>query len=232
MSLSEQRIVFEGAKRSHSMRLLNNGPEPIVYRIALRAAAMQEDGRIEFYERDHQPEHSAGELIKFSPRKGALASGQSQVVRFKLKKYPDLAKGEYYSFVRVLTRPATEGDSGAPQFSKQMAYNIPVFVRQGNLREGAGLVMDQAVITQNKQGQWQLGLRLQRQGGRSIYGEFDVSSGGQSLAFVKGISVYPNINQRYLTLPLSGEPEGDVSVSFVEHGISGNLETQLKVPYR
>ena len=230
VSFSEQRIIFEGNKRTHSMRMSNNSNQAITYHVNLREAKMMEKGEIVFLDRNSPPSHSASKLIRFSPRKGLLQPGQTQIIRFMIRKHPELNAGEYYSFLKVLSRPVNDKPQSYIGLSKQIGYNLPIFVRHQLSSRNTKIWLDNANIRRNKKGKYELLVWLNREGLRSVSGTLTVNDDNQSLLTVSKIGLYTDVKKRRFVFPLSGSPSGKIKVNYIENKNSGNLSASLNLP--
>ena len=81
----------------------------------------------------------------------------------------------------------------------QPAISLPVFVRHGNLSVKSSIT--NPVLTKTAEG-YDIAFTLNREGNRSIYGDFDFicKDGGQDtvLRKIRGLAVYPETDYRNL----------------------------------
>jgi hypothetical protein len=237
LMLHPTRIVFEKNQRAAQIELINNGSEPATYRISLVNRRMTENG-------DFVPADSAlpGELfaepmLRFAPRQVTLEPGTAQTVRVMLRLPADLAEGEYRSHLQFDKLPEVDGESSietlaapgggiAVRLRALIGAAMPVIVRHGD--GGASVSMSNLAL--EKDGA-QLGLRFERSGKHSVYGDLSVDftpAGGveTNLARVGGVAVYsPNL-VRNAHLPLKLPPgmaltHGMLQVSYRERPESG-----------
>lgn len=226
VALSEQRIVFDDKKRAHALRLQNKGNEPVEFRVTLRDAYMQENGTIQFAEPESSP-HSAADLLKFSPRQGQLAPGESQVIRFKVSKPYGLKPNEYLSFTRILTRPVQLKGKQDAQLIQQTAYNLPIIVRHGEL--SANVWLDAPALTKLADGRWQFSAILNRSGQLSSSGELQLIRDQEILQEVAGFAIYTNINRRQVTLQLDEKPVGLLSLIYRDNASEPPLVSKIRI---
>ncbi len=226
VALSEQRIVFDDQKRAHALRLQNKGNDLVEFRVTLRDAYMQEDGTIQFAEPESSP-HSAAGLLKFSPRQGQLAPGESQVIRFKVSKPYGLKPNEYLSFTRILTRPAQHEGKSDTQLIQQTAYNLPIIVRHGEL--SAKVWLDAPALTKLADGRWQFSAMLNRSGQLSSSGQLQLIRDQEILQEATGFAIYANISRRQVTLRLDEKPVGLLSLIYRDDTSDTPLVSKIRI---
>ncbi len=227
------RIVLDG-KRSAEVILNNIGSEEATYRISLELRRMDKVGHLDDIALDgaNDTEKAALGMISFAPRRVTLPPNQPQSVRIGLRGIETLPDGEYRAhmlFRAIPSTPAvTEAQSGSSELKIQIipiyGVTIPVIVRKGKLTATATLT--NAKMARDNEGQT-LQFDMSRIGDRSVYGDVKVSKPGLAnpLIVAKGIAVYPELQSRVVSLPLSPDEvaklKGEVTIGYYEPAEAG-----------
>jgi P pilus assembly chaperone PapD len=237
------RVVFEGS-RGTEVILNNIGSEEATYRISLELRRMNKDGELEeISEADAtDQEKLALSLIRFAPKRVTLSPDQPQSIRVGLQPEPmsTLADGEYR--VHLLFRAIPKADAVTATAEKAegvqikitpiYGVTIPLIIRKGNLNAKAAIA-NPRLIRDN--GRSLLAFDMTRQGEKSVYGNVFISKPGLAMPLwsSKGIAIYPETNERLVTLPISEEAaaqlHGPITVAYhqtVEAG--GDLIADVK----
>lgn len=203
--------------------------------VPARTAAERGDGGVAALARLN----SARDLIIATPSRVTLAPGKGKTIRLRATA-PDAAApaGEYRTHLTATTLPPPSsgvtvdqaaGQGGELTFSINTVFglSIPLIVRAGGPGATASLgaiSLDHTTLpasgSEPEQTLAMLAVPLQRRGAASVYGNIEVRSGGRKgelIGLVRGIAVYPEIDQRIAKIPLMREPRhGEVlSVAFV-----------------
>jgi P pilus assembly chaperone PapD len=93
LSIFPTRIVLEKNQRSAQVELMNNGAEPVSYRINLVNRRMGENGELFEIDQAIEGELFADPLLRFSPRQVEILPGSSQIVRILVRKPTELIGG-------------------------------------------------------------------------------------------------------------------------------------------
>lgn len=210
--------------------LSNIGSEPATYRIVLELRRMNAEGDlVEVPEAEANAlEKAALEMVRYAPRRILLAPGQPQAVRITARPAAELPDGEYRVHMVFRSIPAAVSPeeaervraSGQFQIRLQPVYgiSIPVFIRKGRLEAGAAI----GAVTLERQGTGgSIAVQLNRTGNRSVYGEVVArDAGGQQIALVRGVAIYPEASQVKVDLGLSPEAlarlRGPVQIEYRE----------------
>ena len=207
------RVILDG-RRGTEVILSNIGSEEATYRIGLELRRMSPQGNLEDVEEAdaNEKEKAALAMIRYAPRRITLPPGQPQAVRVAARPGAELPDGEYrvHMAFRAIpkARPVTEqADSGEGlkiQITPIYGVTIPIIVRYGRI--GAQVAIEQPRIVNTPTGQ-QLSVRIDRSGESSTYGEFRVLRQGsnEELFKVGGLAIYPEIDSRDFTFPLTPE---------------------------
>ena len=206
--VSLKRIVFDNTKRSEILTLINNTAEPKTYRLGWRKYRMVPDASLKIIEEGEDASDIlwADNMIRYAPRRVTIPPGGSQQIRLLLRRPKDIQNAEYRSHLWIVSeaKPAAfEADPAnqaqAIRLAVQPAISLPIFVRHGDLQSTASIT--DAKITRTAEGV-KLSFNLNREGNRSIYGDFDFTcnAGGEELVLkqVRGIAVYTEVGSRAL----------------------------------
>jgi P pilus assembly chaperone PapD len=227
------RVVLESG-RGTEVILNNVGSDTATYRISLELRRMAPDG--DFVQIDpakaNEAEKKALAMISFAPRKVVLAPNQPQSIRIGIRPPEGLTDGEYRAHMLFRAIPASKPVT-APQDNQSLSIaltpiygiTIPIVVRRGKL-EAAAALSDVKLVTED--GKPAISVAISRTGNRSTYGNIRVFKPGVSKPVyeIKGISVYTEINQRRLTLPIEPAVEAQlrgqqVAIQYVEDPEAG-----------
>ena len=217
------RIVFEGRERSAQLSLANKGSASATYRITVVNMAMDDTGKLSNIEKSAPGQNFAEDLFRYSPRQVTLAPGQTQAVRFLLRKPGGLAEGEYRSHVLLRAIPKEGGQSiEGPQATDGLrvrlipiyGLSIPVIVRHGNLSATATLADLKVAPSENPDDPLpRLHFSIHREGNRSTFGDltatFKPNGGGNALVVgqIMRLAVYTPNPLRKVEMALRA-PEG------------------------
>ncbi|MBY4676499.1 fimbrial biogenesis chaperone [Marinobacterium arenosum] len=206
LMITTPRVVLEGRSRTDSINLKNRGDSTGRYQIFFREKQMTSSGNI-VDSKARANQWSAARLVRFSPSRLKLGAQQSQRIRLAVRKPADLAEGEYRSHLVFRSRalaPEQNQNNGRAgvNFSPTFEFSIPIIVRHGRTWAEARL-SDGSVVYQAHQ--QQIRLTLQRQGNRSLYGDFHVfgledDQTAISLFKLKGIAHYTPLPEREVLL--------------------------------
>ncbi|MDQ3288525.1 MAG: molecular chaperone [Pseudomonadota bacterium] len=218
------RIVLENDERSAQLEIINNSDKPTVYRISLVNRRMDEVGGFSPIEAALPGEQFVDGMVRYSPRRVALAPGASQIVRVMARKPADLASGEYRSHLLFAeqddpaARSAAAGSSNGEigvSLTALVGVSIPVIVRHG--ATAATVALGQLALELSAAGGIpMLSLEMSRTGNRSVHGDLAVdfvpAGGGAAVTVGRagGVAVYtPNL-LRLARLPLVFPPGASV----------------------
>lgn len=214
LGLSHYRVVFDGTSRTATIYLFNRGSVPAAFRIDLIDMTMSSDGVIRPVPADAPtPEHSAREVLEFTPRRVLLGPQQSQAVRIRVR--PPEAAGELRSHLAITALPANDAapsvarlDSGtangvAVQISTLFSVSIPIVVRT-NAKAASAHIEKLQVRRSGTSAGAMLTFDLVRDGPNSVYGDVELVSGRgrdqRVLGSMRGIALYPETDHRSVQL--------------------------------
>lgn len=239
--IAPTRVVLDG-RRGTEVILNNIGDEEATYRITLELRRMNAQGRLDDVdaEKATDPEKAALDVIRYAPRRVTLPPNQPQSIRIGLQPNETLPDGEYRAHMLFRAIPkATPADAAANpseglkiQIIPIYGISIPVIVRKGNVSATASLA--NVRIGKDNEGPT-LEFDMNRSGNRSMFGEIHVTKPGVSepLNITKGIAIYPEIDRRVVSIPLSPElaaqVRGDIVISYYEAPeAGGGLISQVR----
>lgn len=237
LSISPKRVVFGSADRAATIYVFNRGTEAATYGLSLSDQVMTPDGQIRpVKDASGAPDaaaavanlKSASSFVSFAPRRVTLQPGQSQTVRMRVLRAPDLAPGEYRSHLTITAVPPEDqgltaeqaADTSQGQLGVKIvtlfSVAIPVIVRQGDAEVAAafeGLALQSRDVP-DKDGPKRVGvvsMDILRQGKSSLYGDIEIRAlkggkPGEMVGYARGIGVYPEIDRRKIAIPLTRLP--------------------------
>lgn len=221
IAITVKRVTFEGSKRAEVITIINNSDSEETYRLGFKNMIMTEKNGIKDVSDDNLPPEirPAQDMVRFSPLRFTLPPRGSQQVRMMLRMPASTPDGEYRSHLWV----RTEQNAGA--FKDQNTQNLgrkagvsmqmlpgvsmPVIVRKGNLDVKSEVV---DLSASNQTTKMLVNFTLLREGTKSTYGDIDFicNKGGADeylLKFIKGFSVYQEINRRFVSVTMPLLPE-------------------------
>jgi P pilus assembly chaperone PapD len=214
LGLSHHRVVFDGTSRTATIYLFNRGSVPAAFRIDLIDMSMSSDGVIRPVAADAPaPEHSARDVLEYTPRRVLLGPQQSQAVRIRVR--PPEAPGELRSHLAITALPASDAaptvthlDNGvangvAVQIATLFSVSIPIVVRTN--AKAASAHIDKLQVTRSTAAAGaMLRFDLVRDGPGSVYGDVELVSGRgrdqRVLGSMRGIALYPETDHRTVQL--------------------------------
>jgi hypothetical protein len=233
--IAPTRLVLDG-RRGGEVILSNIGDEEATYRIEIELRRMTPEGElvpVDLAEAS-ATEKAALEMIRYAPRRVVLPPREPQAIRITARPGAELPDGEYrvhLSFaaipkVQALTPQAADAPEEGFSINLVPIYGItmPVIIRKGQLEVTAGLANPR--IEQGPEGPAFL-VDITRAGTESIYGDLLVYRQGsdEPALVVRGIGVYPEIDNRHSAFPLTPEQaealRGPARVELRESILSG-----------
>ena len=210
--ITPNRVIFEGKKQKEELNLINAGKETTTFSASFVQRRMNEDGSFESIEVPDPDQPFADPYLRIYPRQVTLNPGEGQVILLQFKRKPDMKDGEYRSHLyfrseKNYTPLGTKNKDTLKTLSVQLTpifgISIPIIIRSGNVNASSSL--SNLKIENDKEPT--LKFVLNRTGNISVYGDIKVDfipSKGKShqIGVVKGVSVYTNINKRYMSLKL------------------------------
>ena len=208
LRVSMKRIIFEGSSRSEILTIINNTNETQTYRLGWKKYKMSERNSLRAMKEgaDDGGILWADKMLRFAPRRVTIPAGGSQQIRLLLRRPKDIQQAEYRSHLWIVTESKPEKFDIQAKHGEQMiklavqpGIALPIFVRHGEL-EGEANIADAKLS--KVAGGLSVSFTLNRVGSTSVYGDFDFvcKDGSKNVVLkqVRGISVYTEINKRYL----------------------------------
>ncbi len=200
-------VMFSGTHRNDVVHVVNQGDATGVFELEWRDSAMTPDGGLAAAGSDAP--WSLQPLARFSPRRVTLRPGETQLVRIALRPTRDVAEGEYYSHLRVVTMEdnleaaLSAGNTGdeAITVKARTAIAIPVVWRNSD-------ALPQATIESASldPGRNLLVVELRRLGMLSTRGYLHVvtteGNGVRAVTDPVPMVIYPSAERRTAIIPL------------------------------
>lgn len=221
MLVSPTHIVMDDENRTATLTLRNPSKGSRTYRLQLEdKRALSGGGYIAVKEGEPWP--TAKGMLRYSPRQITVGPSENQTVRFSWRPPANLPDGEYRSHLLLqvipdLSEPVQTFGTGAPeegsvgiQVHMQMSFSIPIVVRH-NTPPPQVSIADVRVNPVQPGQPLSLSLTLKRSGAASSFGQVIVemqrnaASPVERIGFAKELSIYPEINERELTIRLRDE---------------------------
>lgn len=207
--ISMKRVIFGDGKKSETITIINNTTEEKTYRLGWRKYVMDEKKSLRAVDGEIVQETFfdwADNMVRYAPRRVKVAPGASQQIRLLFRRPANLEEKEYRSHLWIVTETKPEDfkkDSSATsghsvKLAVQPAISLPIFVRNGDLTASASI--SEEALKQISADKLNVSFVLNREGSRSLYGDFDFICTENQLVIhqVRGVSVYTEINKRYL----------------------------------
>ncbi|WP_313535201.1 hypothetical protein [Sphingomonas sp.] len=215
LGLSHHRVVFDGTSRTATIYLFNRGSVPAAFRIDLIDMTMSSDGVIRPAAPDATaPEHSARDVVEFTPRRVLLGPQQSQAVRIRIR--PPEASGELRSHLAITALPMNDAappiarldnavaNGVAVQISTLFSVSIPIVVRINAKAASAHIDKLEVARGGGTPAGAMLSFDLVRDGPGSVYGDVELVAGRgrdqRVLGSMRGIALYPETDHRRIRL--------------------------------
>lgn len=223
INLYPRRIVMDRRQRIASVGVYNKTPFSGDYEISITNMVMTSEGNVLPLDNlpagvDGSAVKTAGEMLRWSPRRVNLLGSEAQTVRIMARPPAGLPDGEYRAHFMVVSIPdnvdegfsiedaigGTSENTGnvGVTIRPRFGISIPVIIRIGETTLDVGL---QDIALVRGEGGPQLSLTITRSGTRSAYGDLIVTLAGQDepVVIARGIGVYPEIDSRQVRLPLN-----------------------------
>lgn len=217
MLISPTRVLLNDANSSATLILRNPSAGPRTYRLSWEDKRSSESGSYTMID-DSEEWPTAKNMVRLSPRQITVGPGENQTVRFSWRPPADLPSGEYRSHLLLqvipeVSEPTATMSSNGPQEGvgvqvfMQMSFSIPVVVRHDADTPTVSMSSVKAVPTNDGKN---LGLELifNRAGDASSYGKVsvemqaDANSPVEQIGYYGELSIYHEVDQRKVTIPL------------------------------
>lgn len=207
------RIMMTDLKRMGQISIRHIGDKPEEYKISAVFYRMNEEGRMEIIKTPEPTEHSAVNMLRFTPRKITLPPNVEQIIRIIALKPANLEAGEYRAHLHLEplgqesndSPPSRKADPNAVnmQLSAKMAIAVPIIVRHGKTEVNVKLARLRYLLDQKKTPAFTA--ELEKTGNGFVFGDiftFILHKDGttEQLGLIKGVSSY--IPRRALFFPI------------------------------
>jgi P pilus assembly chaperone PapD len=220
------RVILEGRTRGAIVTVLNRGDAAGTFVIDWVDHAMTPEGGLATPAAPAP--WSLQPHVRYSPRRITLAPGESQVIRVALRPAHDVAEGEYWSHLRVVsvgTPGAASSRDDPPSLSRassvtlvaRPAMAIPVVWRHGRGRPEAALGLARVDRANGRlevdvEGRGALSVR----GALHVFGPAPRRGAAEELADPLPVVVYPNLARRRVTVSLTPAGRGEDALAGAE----------------
>ncbi len=227
INITPRRVIFDRNKRTEAVYVFNQGNAAVTVDVALIDNVMLPSGEIVPVSRAAEKGpaavaaaatiKSAKPLLLAAPSRLVLGPGQGKTVRVRAS-FPDAAEGaEYRSHLTVTTVPPADSGLTAEQAAAAQrgelvlriqsifGLSIPLIVRSGAINGTAsfGMITGGSDNGVNENGKGVLLVPIRRSGTNSVYGNVEARVGkNEVIGLVRGLAVYPEVNERLATIPL------------------------------
>lgn len=225
INLTPRRVIFDRNKRTEAVYVFNQGNTPVTVDVALVDNAMLPSGEIvplaRLSERDAAAQavgdrvRSAKPFLLAAPSRLTLPPGQGKTIRVRATLADGtaggVAGGEYRSHLTVTTVPTADSGLTAEQAAASekgelvlriqsvFGISIPLIVRSAAADATATIGPIAQVATPEGPA---LIVPLRRQGTTSLYGNIELRTAKEVVGVVRGIAVYPEVDERVAVVPL------------------------------
>jgi len=217
------RVLFDGKKQRETLNLINVGKDSATYTISFIEYDMTEEGGMLIIKDTSASRMLASSFLRVFPRQVTLAPGESQSVALQLKRNNSMVDGEYRSHLYFRAEENYEPlgekkqrDTTSVSVKLKPIYGIStaVIVRNGKCNVEAGL--SNLNIVNLPDSTTHLKMTINRKGNISLYGDIIVEylpEKGKpfTIATVKGLGVYTNIEKRNVSIRLNITPGMDLN---------------------
>lgn len=221
INLTPRRVIFDRTKRTEAVYVFNQGNAPVTVDVALVDNAMLPSGEIvplaRVAERGAAAQatgakvHSAKPFLLAAPSRLTLLPGQGKTIRVRATLADGAGAGEYRSHLTVTTVPSPDSGLTAEQAAASdkgelvlrlqsiFGISIPLIVRSGVADATGSMGPITPVTTPDGPA---LQVTLKRQGVTSLYGNIELRTAREVIGVVRGIAVYPEVDERLAQVPL------------------------------
>ncbi len=221
INLTPRRVIFDRSKRTEAVYVFNQGNTPVTVDVALVDNAMLPSGEIvpmsRMAERGAAAAatgarvQSARPFLLAAPSRMTLPPGQGKTIRVRATLADGAGPSEYRSHLTVTTVPSPDSGLTAEQAAASekgelvlriqsiFGISIPLIVR-GGVADATGSMgpISQVTLPEGPA----LAVTLRRQGATSLYGNIELRTAKEVVGVVRGIAVYPEVDERVAQVPL------------------------------
>lgn len=212
------RASFGPRDRAQAITLVNTSQKTNTYRLEWKYFRLQENGGMTEVPEDQWPQMPRiGDMVKIAPRQVIIPPQGKQVIRLSLRRPANLPDGEYRAYLSITRladtstiREQADRKGTGVVLGVNLSLNVPVVVKQG-AGDAAGKIGNVAFAPPSHTTGGKPALKvdlLQQHTTFSPYGRINVfwqNPGGQEklIGFVENAYIYPEIEKRTYTIPLS-----------------------------
>ncbi len=195
-----QKILFHGKTKKQSIKITNVTDTKKTYRLKMVNYQQQKDGGYKKIIKEDPIAKFAEKNLRYGPKKITLSPGQTQTINIMVKSKNSLADGEYRSHLSIVEKDTTEmrkastfGSSMGFEIKADYGVTVPVIIRKGNLQ--MDVVINSAKLKSDKKGAF-LDLTVNRNGQKSMRGQFSIFDGKKEIGVIKNIVLFTNLSKR------------------------------------
>lgn len=211
--ISPTRVVFEENERTEEIVLINTSTQELTYRLEwVDKFALPDGGYQDAEDTSEIFEHSAADMIRFSPRQVRLKPGERQLIKLLARRNSSNSKAEYRSHLKFIVIPPdatadevpTEGIS--MQLNLFMNYTIPVMVRTAENNAEikiTGASLRKQVDTERVV----LDVSVERKGDVSFLANFEIyqkGAGPEPIGRLNAVNFFSELDKISRDIPLTG----------------------------
>lgn len=213
--LTPVRAIFTDRQRSVAIHVNNSGQETISYKISLVTMRKDKDGQLREVQVETDEEKMIKDMIRLSPKRATIKSGERQIVKLMVRKPENLPEGEYQTRLRFspLASSPQSGSGGhkgtTVNVEMLVSSTIPVVIQHGNVTPEVTPADLKVVPGRQKGSDLQAELRLKRQGKGSAFGvvslDYIPANNPKSLRRIgnqEGVVIYLPETERKIIVPL------------------------------
>jgi P pilus assembly chaperone PapD len=204
-------VLFENNQRSAEITIANRGDQTGTFETSWTDLTMAPEGGL--VKAEGEAPWSVQPHVRYSPRRVTLAPGESQVIKIAVRSNPEIAEGEYYSHLRVLTINSedpladdaiVEASEPSPGVSIQARTAVAIPVIWRNSRDTPSMSIE-AVRTDADANT--ISIDVRRHGQLSVRGylhllETAADRSLRPLADVVPVVIYPSLDTRTISVEL------------------------------
>lgn len=222
LAVAPFRLILSDDKTNDLLTLTNRSEHARTYKLVTEDQVMQPDGNL--VQKDNF-EYSAKRMLRFMPREITLQAGQRQNVRVMAMVPDGTPAGDYHTHLifQEMKQGAVVSDSGVDQgfrIDMQNLYNVgvPIVVQHGKVE--SGLVLTDAKLGTNKQGQPVVNVEIARTGNGEATAMVTVvdKTSHANATPPRNMHVYHEVDTVTLAMPLSVSATENVDALVVKVG--------------
>ncbi|WP_448567976.1 hypothetical protein [Thalassotalea ganghwensis] len=229
LGLSTFRIYLDPTTREYNFVVYNKDPYQQNCKMYLRHYDFNEYGKSNLRTSKELPELSAKDKIRFSPKRFSVPAGESQTVRFQMRRSPNEKAIEYRSYLTLdcafskadMAKIAKNKTSLAPR----LRHNIPVIARTGDIE--AKLSFAEKTINQNS-----INVTVEKNGARSTFGRLaliDIRN-NEVVSSLPQVSIQREAKYHKATLGFTDQDPKFLKIVYQEiEGYGGNITIESPV---